>query len=70
MLKKVKGVVVAVAASVPVVALAAGTDYTSLTAAVDYSTAIAAVLLVCAGLAGVYIALSGAKMILQKLRGG
>lgn len=43
-------------------------NFDSLTAAVDYDPAIAAVLLVCAGLAGVYIVMSGASMILQRLR--
>ncbi|WP_263770047.1 hypothetical protein [Propionivibrio soli] len=49
---------------------ATGPDFTTLTAAVDYSTAIAAILVVMAGLAGVYIVMSGGSMILQKLRGG
>lgn len=49
---------------------ATGPDFSTLTAAVDYSTAIAAILLVMAGLAGVYIVMSGGSMILRKLRGG
>lgn len=71
MLTKIKGVVVAVVAVVPAFALAATTapDFSTLTSAVDYSTAIAAILLVMAGLAGVYIVMSGGSMILQKLRG-
>lgn len=45
-------------------------DYTTLTSSVDYSTTTAAVLLIMAGLAGVYILLAGGAMILAKIKGG
>jgi hypothetical protein len=51
-------------------AMAAAPDFSSLTAAVDYSTAITAVLLVAAGLAGVYIVIAGIRLILPMLKGG
>lgn len=71
MLKKVKGVVVGVATGVSALpAFAAGPDFSTLTASVDFSTAIAAILLVMAGLAGVYIVMKGGSLILSKLRGG
>lgn len=65
MLKKIAGVVVSVA---PLSAFAAAPDFTTLTAAVDWSTAIAAILLVMAGLAGVFIVSGGGSMILDKIR--
>lgn len=71
MLKKIKGVVVGVVAGASAVpALAAGPDFATLTAAVDFGTAITAILLVMAGLAGVYIVMKGGSLILSKLRGG
>jgi hypothetical protein len=44
-------------------------DFTSLTTAVDYTTAVAAILLVAAGLAGVYIVMAGIKLILPMIKG-
>ena len=49
-------------------ALAVPPNFTTLTAAVDYTTATAAILLVMAGLAGVYIVMGGGSMILAKLK--
>ena len=70
MLKKIKGVVVGVAASaVALPVLAAGPDFTGLTSQIDWSTATAAILLVMGGLAGVYIVMKGGSLILSKLRG-
>jgi len=45
-------------------------DFSTLTAAVDFSTVITAILLVMAGLAGVYIIWVGGGMILTKLKAG
>ncbi|GHU39158.1 hypothetical protein AGMMS50256_38860 [Betaproteobacteria bacterium] len=45
-------------------------DFSTLTSSVDFSTAITAVLLVMAGLAGVFIVIRGGKLILSMLRGG
>jgi hypothetical protein len=60
------GVVVAgVAASA---AHAAGPDFSSLTSAVDWGTASAAVLAISAGVAGVYIIMAGAKLILGTVK--
>ena len=52
------------------VANAAAPDFSTLTAAVDFSTVITAILLVMAGLAGVYIVWVGGGMILTKLKAG
>jgi hypothetical protein len=54
----------------PPVRLCDAPDFTTLTDSVDFSTAIAAILLVMAGLAGVYIVMKGGSLILSKLRGG
>lgn len=43
-------------------------DFSSLTSAVDFSSAITAILLVFAGLAGVFIAMKGARLIIGALR--
>lgn len=69
MIKKIQGVVVATVAAVPALSFAAAPDFTTLTASVDFSTATAAILLVMAGLAGVYIVMKGGALILSKLRG-
>lgn len=49
-------------------ALAAPPDYSSLTTAVDFSTTIAAVMAVAALIAGLYLAIRGAKTILAFIR--
>jgi len=49
---------------------AVGADFSSLTAAVDFGTAIAALLLVMAGLAGVYIVWTGGSLVIGKLKAG
>lgn len=67
MLKKVAGVVVAVA---PALSFAAGPDLTTLTAAVDFGTVTTAMLGVAAALIVVYIAWKGAKMVLGAVKGG
>lgn len=48
---------------------AATYDYTTLTASADYTAAGAAVLVVCAALGGVYVMMTGANMVLDKLKG-
>lgn len=47
---------------------AAGPDFSSLTGAVDWGTASAAVLAISAGVAGVYILMAGAKLILGTVK--
>lgn len=48
---------------------AAPVDYTSLTSSVDYSGVITAVLAIAATLAGLYVAIRGAKTVLGMIRG-
>lgn len=69
-LKKIGGAVVAVAvATVSSSAMAGnGPDLTSLTGAVDVGTVITAVLAIGATLAGLYLAMSGAKKVLSMIR--
>lgn len=50
-------------------AWAAGPDFSSLTSAVDFSTVITAIMAIAAALAGVYVVMRGADMVLSKLRG-
>jgi hypothetical protein len=45
-------------------------DFSSLTSSLDFSTVITAVLLVMAGLAGVYIVVKGGSLILNAIRRG
>lgn len=53
------------------VALAAGTgpDLTPLTSVVDFGTVITAVLAIAGLLAGVYVAIRGAKIVISMVRG-
>jgi hypothetical protein len=64
------GGVVTSAVLMPLSAFAEAPDFTSLTSAIDFSTAVTAVLLVMAGLAGVYIVMAGGNLILSRLRRG
>lgn len=66
MLKKISGVIVAIA---PMSVMAAPPDYTSLTSAIDMSTTSAALLLAASALIGVYILWKGAKMIMDAFKG-
>ncbi len=50
-------------------ALAAGPDLTPLTGAVDFGTTITAVLAIAGLLAGVYIAIKGARTVLGMIKG-
>lgn len=65
MLKKIAGVVVAVA---PGAVFAAGPDMTGLTTAVDFGTVTTAVLAIAGMLAVVYVAVKGASIGLSMLR--
>ena len=47
-----------------------GPDLTPLTSAVNFGTTIAAVLAIAGLLAGVYIAIKGAKTVLRMIKGG
>ncbi|EEG06924.1 major capsid protein [Pseudogulbenkiania ferrooxidans] len=50
-------------------ALAAGPDLTPLTSVVDFGTVITAVLAIAGLLAGVYVAIKGAKIVIGMVRG-
>lgn len=45
-------------------------DFSTLTAAVDLSTVIVAILAIAAILAGVYVAIKGAKTVIGMIKGG
>lgn len=66
MLKKIAGVVLAVA---PLSAFALPPDFTALTSQIDMSTTSAALLLAAAALVGVYILWKGANMIMGAFKG-
>jgi len=51
-------------------AQAAGPDLTSLTSSVDMSTTITAILAVAATIAGLFVAIRGAKTVISMIRGG
>lgn len=51
-------------------AFAGGPDLSSLTTAVDFGTTITAILAIAGLLAGVYIAIKGAKTVLRMIKGG
>lgn len=53
---------------VSVPAMAAGPDLTALTDAVDFGTVITAILAIAALVAGVYVAISGAKKVIAAIR--
>ncbi|QBC42106.1 major capsid protein [Iodobacter fluviatilis] len=65
-------VLVGLGAAMAPAANAAGTapDLSSLTSAVDFSTTITALLAISGLLAGVYIAIKGAKTVLRMIKGG
>jgi len=58
------------AVSAPVLALAqtAAPDFSGMTNQIDWSSVIAAVLLIAGGLAGVYVIMKGADLILARIR--
>lgn len=76
MFKKMKsfgtriGVAVASVASAPL-AMAQTTppDFSELTSSIDFSTVITGVMSVAAVMVGVYVAIKGAKIVLQMVRG-
>lgn len=49
--------------------MAAGPDFSAMTTGIDFSTAITAVIAVGTALAGLYIAIAGAKGVLRMIRG-
>lgn len=51
-------------------AQATGPDMTSLTSSVNFGTVVTAVLAIAALLAGVYVAIRAAKIVLGMIRGG
>ena len=59
----------AVGSLVGVSSFAAGPDLTALTTAVDLTTVITAVLAIAGTLAGVYVAIKGARTVLAMIRG-
>jgi hypothetical protein len=64
-----RGLVLVGAMGASAVASAAGTDYTSLTGAVDFAGVITAVLAISATLAGLFVAIRGAKTVVGMIRG-
>jgi hypothetical protein len=52
------------------VASAAGPDLSPLTSVVDFSTVVTALLAISGLLAGVYVAIRGAKIVLSMIKGG
>lgn len=50
-------------------AFAAAPDYTSLTTSVDFAGVITAILAVAATIAGLYVAIRGAKTVIGMIRG-
>lgn len=54
---------------VPVASAATAPDFSTLTASVDMSTVATAVMAVAAVMVGVYVAIKGAKIVLQMVRG-
>jgi hypothetical protein len=64
-----RGLVLVGVMSASAVASAAGTDYTALTSAVDFAGVITAVLAIAATLAGLYVAIRGAKTVVGMIRG-
>jgi hypothetical protein len=64
-----KKIALAAVAALPVAAFAGGPDLSPLTQQVDFSTTTAAVLAIAGLLAGVYIALKGAHIVLAMIRG-
>ena len=70
-MKTLKNLAVAAVAASPVLSFAAANapDLTPLTNAIDFSTVITAVLAIGGLLAGVYVAIRGAKTVLSMIRG-
>ncbi|WP_368648910.1 hypothetical protein ABRY95_04750 [Castellaniella ginsengisoli] len=58
-----------VAAAPFAMAQATPPDFSTLTASIDFSTVIAGVMSVAAVMVGVYVAIKGAKIVLQMVRG-
>lgn len=67
----VVGSLVASASMVPMFARAqaSGVDFTSLTSSVDFGSAVLAVMAVAAALVLLYVAMKGAKIVLNMIRG-
>lgn len=63
---------IAAGALVPALALAqaTGPDLSGMTDQIDWSSAIAGVLLIAGGLAGVYVVIRAAKIIMSMIKGG
>jgi len=56
---------------VPAVALAqTSPDFSGMTDQIKWDTAVTAILVIAGGLAGVYVVVKGARMIISMLRGG
>lgn len=70
-MKTLKNLALAAVVALPALSFAAGTapDLTPLTNAIDFSTVITAVLAIGGLLAGVYVAIRGAKTVLSMIRG-
>lgn len=64
-----RGLVLVGAITASAVASAAPTDYTSLTGAVDFAGVVTAVLAIAATLAGLFVAIRGAKTVLGMIKG-
>lgn len=64
-----KSAVVIAVSLLPAVAFAVGPDLTPLTSTVDFGTVITALLAIAGLLAGVYVAIRGAKVVLSMIRG-
>lgn len=64
-----KVVLLGLAAAGTTISFAAPPDFSSLTTAVDLSTVITAIMAIAAVLAGVYVAIKGAKVVIGMIRG-
>jgi hypothetical protein len=70
MMKQIKrGVAVAVGLVIAGVAQADPVDYTALTGSVNFSGVVTAILAIAATLAGLFVAIRGAKTVLAMIRG-
>ncbi|MBM5573656.1 hypothetical protein [Deefgea sp. CFH1-16] len=70
-LLKKAGLLVIAAVLAPVTfAAGTGPDLTALTSAVDFGTVITALLAIAGMLAGVYITIKGAKIVIGMIKGG
>lgn len=69
MLKKIASLTVLSSIATGAFAAGSGPDLTPLTSVVDFGTVITAVLAVAGLLAGVYVAIKGAKIVIGMVRG-